>query len=539
MVTDKTAKVSWSRVNVSIRQLVADRIEKIDDNPNIGTGVGQIAYHGSWTLAPGTSSDPRYLNNDHYDSSSVKTDYFEMQFKGAKIDIYSTVASHHGTGWASIDGGAESKVNYKATQRAEQVLLWSSPILANREHLLKIRVGGDGVVTADRFDVSVSDKPDVVTATVKEVTATFSQLTVKLEDMGTSIILPESVRLTIDSTLADSVATKVGVITTVTYNPTSSFAPGTTHALRIEAKDSAGTSITNLSTFTLPPLPFPLAGLGGPVSTAGRWGFRQIWNAGRADAISSAVEIALKANRVGFLGKVDDEAVSTVNYVLSSSPGTAGLFPDPLPLPAETAGLTTSDFVVVAAASVKIPHPGDWTIGVHADDAFSLRFIGAPVDSVNGTGARDDYFTEYMSFLNPGETMTRGVLKGLAAGIYSLEFIGFQRARGAHFEIYATGGAYADDAATDQWQLIGSVGGLEIVSGVKLTATTIKKTLDQMTIDFNTPLPDGQHQLLESSDLVTWQIVAGVTLTKTGDHSARISVNNVTGANRYYRVRHL
>lgn len=538
VATDRTGKSSWATVNVSVRELVADRIEKIDDTRDEGTGLGQIRYVGAWTLAQGTPSDPRFLNNDHYNASNNRNDYFEVRFKGVKIDVFGTVASHHGNGWATIDGGAESKVIYKAAQRAEQVLVWSSPILANREHVLKIRLAGDGVVTADRFDVSVSDKPDVVAATVKEVLATFTNLVVRLEDSATSVVVPDSVQLTVDDAPASATTSKSGGLTTAIHKPSVPYLPGSTHALRVIVRDQSGLSITNLSTFTLPAPPFPLTGLGGPGSTAGRWGFRQIWNAGRADAVSSAVEIAQRAGQPGFTGKRQDDAVPTVNFGLAASPGTPGLFPDErIPLPAESAGLTPSDFVVVARAAVRIPRAGDWTLGVHSDDGFALRFIGAPFDSVSGTGTRDDAFPEYLVFPNPGETITRGVLKGLRAGTYGVEFIGYQRTGGAHFEIYAAEGAWDDDAATDQWRLIGGSEGLEIVSDVPLSVSRLSRTGTTLTVDVTTPDPAATHQLQESSDLAVWNVVPGAVFSRTGDTAVRVVVSGVTGDSRFYRIR--
>ncbi|MBL9136136.1 MAG: hypothetical protein JNK85_09725 [Verrucomicrobiales bacterium] len=536
-VTDRTGKMAWNTVNVSVRELVADRIEKIDDERDIGTELGQIQYVGAWTLAPGADSDPRYLHNDHYNASNNRNDYFEVRFKGVKVDVFATVASHHGTGWASIDGGAETKVIYKAAQRAEQVLVWSSPILPNREHVLKIRLAGDGVVTADRFDISVSDKPDVVTATVKEVVATFSNLVVRLEDTATSVVTPGSVKLTLDGVVATVTSSKAGTTTTATHVPAAPFVAGSTHLLVVDAQDGAGTPITHSSTFTLPAPPFPLAGLKGPSSSAGNWGFRQIWNGGRADSVSSAVEIAEKAALAGFAGKVSDASVPTVHHALSSNPGTAGLFPDPLPLPAESEGLAVSDFVVVARANVKVPRAGDWTLGVHSDDGFALRFIGAPFDSVNGTGVRDDDFPEFMTFLTPGETATRGILKGLKAGTYAIEFIGYQRAGGAHFDIYVAEGAFEDDSATDQWLLIGDAGGWEIVSGVSLRATSVRKQGDSVVIDFATPTPEGAHAVEQSDDLKSWQTATGAVVTKTGESSARATIAGSNANSRFYRLR--
>lgn len=538
VVTDRTGKSSWASVNVGVRELVADRIEKIDDTRDEGTDLGQIRYVGAWTLAQGTASDPRFLNNDHYNAGNNRNDFFEVKFRGVKIDVFATVASHHGNGWASIDGGAESKVIYKAAQRAEQVLVWSSPILANREHVLKIRLAGDGVVTADRFDVSVSDKPDATAATVKEVTAGFARLVIRLEDTATSVVLPESVRLTVDDAPAAATTTKTGAITTATHLPPAAYAPGSTHALRVVARDQSGLSITNLSTFTLPAPPFPLGGLGGPGSTPGRWGFRQIWNAGRADAVSSAVEIALKAGQPGFAGKVQDDAVATVNFGLAASPGTPGLFPDDrAPLPAEASGLGASDFVVVARAALKIPRSGDWTLGVHSDDGFAMRFLGAPFESASGNGVRDEAFPEYLVFPNPGEAVTRGVLRGIQAGTYGIEFIGYQRTGAAHFEIYAAEGAWEDDLETDLWRLVGGPDGLEIVASVPLSISGVRAEANTLILDCLTPNPSATHELQESGDLVNWKAVQGVAFSRLGDSGLRAVLTPAPGPAHFYRLR--
>ncbi len=539
VATDKTAKVAWSTVNITVRELVADRILKIDDTADEGTGLNQIRYVGTWNLAQGGASDPRYLNNDHYESNNNKNDYFEVRFKGVKIDVFATVASHHGTGMASIDGGAETKVNYKATQRGEQVLVWSSPILANREHVLKIRVFGDGVVTADRFDVSVSDKPDVTTAIVKEVTATFTNLIVRMEDVGASVVAPASVKLLLDGAVADiATPVKSGITTTIIHTPATPFQPGSTHALRVEAKDTAGTGITNDSTFTLPAPFFPLSGLGGPASTVGNWGLRQIWDAGRADAVVSAVEIAQKASQPGFTGQLQDTQVPSISLALTANPGAGALFTDHLPLPAEAGGLSTNDFVLVARARVVIPRSGDWTIGVHTDDGFALRFVGAPFESVSGNGVRDDDFPEYMAFPNPGNSSVRGVLKNLTAGQYDIEFIAYQRAGGSYYEVYAAEGAFVEDVETDQWQPIGAPAGLQVVAGpsIPLTIRTIVKAQDQITIDFDTPSPSGAHDLWESADLKSWQSVPSAVYKAQGGNRVRATVPSLTVATRFYRL---
>jgi hypothetical protein len=535
VATDKSGKVAWVSANITVRELVADRIEKIDDTRDEGSTLGKIRYVGSWNLAPGNASDPRFLNNDHYNLGTGNRDYFEVRFKGVKIDVFATVASHHGTGMASIDGGPEVKVVYKAAQRKEQVLVWSSPILANKEHVLKIRVVGDGVVTADRFDISVSDRPDVATAEVQSIA--FDRVVLRMTDVGASVVDPVSVSVSLDGLPITVSAQKSAGITTITVVPATPFAPGSVHTAVVQAKDATGASVSRELAFTLPAPYFPLTGLGGPAGTAGNWGVRQIWNAGRIDAVVLATDAALAATRPGFAGKVHETQVPFINFALSSNPGSGGIMPDDQPLPAEAVGLTPNDFAIVARARVKVPRSGDWTIGVHTDDGFALRFIGAPFDRVSGNGLRDEDFPEYMAFpTESGNSNTRGVLKGLRAGEYEIEFIGFQRVGGAQFEIYAAEGAFAEDSESDQWQLIGAPGGWEILSSVSFRVTRIAAANGQVVIDFDSPVPSGGHQLQESTDLRNWTATPGAVFSTTAGNGVRATAP-VSGATaRFYRV---
>ena len=536
VATDRTSMVGWATVNFAVREFVADRIDQIDDTADEGAGLNQIAYNNTWNLAQGNVNDPRFKNNDHY--SDVRNAYFEVRFTGVKIEVFATVASHHGSGVATIDGGTEYTVSYKAPQRKEQALVWSSPILPNREHVLRIRVAGNGVVTADRFDVHVSTKPDVDRATIKKVTATLTGLAVEVEDAGTSVVDPSSAKLLVDAASVTATVVKAASTTTLTHASAAAFQPGSTHTVKVDGKYLSGASFTVESSFTLPKPFFPLTGLGEPSSTAGNWGFRQIWNAGRADALVSAVDLALQASRTGFTGKIHDTTVPSINFAETTNPGTGGFIPDNLPLPAEAQGLTENDFVIVGRAKVRMPQGGDWTIGVHSDEGFALRFIGAPFASVSGNGERDDNFPEYIAFqTNTGDSNTRGILRGLTAGDYEIEFISWERVGPAFFEVYAAPGAFQEDAETDRWQLIGGPGGLQIIaSGPKLTAIGLSKANDRLTIDFLSPQPAGPHQLQESTDFKTWQAVSTATFQKTDGNNVRASVIGVTATARFYRL---
>jgi len=295
------------------------------------------------------------------------------------------------------------------------------------------------------------------------------------------------------------------------------------------------------SAFVVPKPPFPLTGLGEPGGSPGNWGFRQIWNGGRADALVSAVDIALAANQPTFTGRVHDTTVPFVNHALSSSPGTGGLFPEDQPFPAETEGLAVSDFVVVARAKVRIPRAGDWTLGVHADDGFGLRFIGAPFGSVSGNGMTDELFPEYlMQPVSSADSNTRGVLTNLAAGDYPIELVYWQRTGGAFVEVYAAEGAFVEDADTTAWALIGAPDGLELVADegppAQVSLGRLTFASSRVTLDFTSTRPTTQHQLLESTNLTSWQPVAAANFTTTGGNGVRVVVDGVSGAARFYRI---
>ena len=170
MATDQSGKVAFQEAHVFVRAMYADSVIKIDDTADIGTNVNQIIYYKDgcdfpsdsgclWNTAVNPPSDPRYMHNDHYDSTGDTNNYYQVFFRGVKIDVYSTVANYHGDGFASIDGGPETRVTFYAPQRAAQQFIYGSPVLSNGVHALKMRCANpsttNDTVTADRFDVQV------------------------------------------------------------------------------------------------------------------------------------------------------------------------------------------------------------------------------------------------------------------------------------------------------------------------------------------------------------------------------------------------
>ncbi len=483
----------------------ATRIVMVDDEADIGEGNNQITYSDGWTLAPGNENDPRFNNNDHY--SGNRDNWFELKFTGVKVDIYGTVASHHGTATVSIDGGTEEEISYRADQRGEQVLIWSSPELPNREHVMRVTVLGTGVVTADRFDIHVSDEASGDLAAVNRIDSSLGSMQIALKDFGESAVDPNSLELQIDGRVVNATVRKDGDTTTLSYAPQTPFAPGSEHRYQIGGVDTNGSVITGEGTFTIPEPPFSLRGLGGPKGRSGNWGVRQIWDAGLVNSLEGSVALSLTARQGDFGGKVHDTFAPVVNFAESTEPG-VGFFDDDEPLPAEADGLTPNDFIVIAHGFVRIPSAGDWTIGVHSDEGFALRFIGAPFSAVHGNGVIDEEFPEYMIHpINTTDSNTRGILSGIDAGIYEIEVIFWERGGAAQFEVYAAEGAFEFDEDADNWALVGSPDGLELIGAGEgvMTVTAFSQEGDQWIMDFISPEPDGIHALQQSVDLMDWE----------------------------------
>ncbi|MEM7386989.1 MAG: Ig-like domain-containing protein, partial [Verrucomicrobiota bacterium] len=321
ITVDGTGVVTADRFDVHVP---TTRIVQIDDEADIGEGLNQITYSEGWNLAPGNENDPRFMNNDHY--SGNRGNWFEVRFVGVQIDVYATVASHHGTGTATIDGGTEFEISYQTDQRGEQVLVWESPQLPNREHVLRVTVDGTGVVTADRFDIHVSDEGNADLAAVNRVDSSLSGVQLAWKDFGDSVVDPDSLELRIDGNEVEALISREGDVTVMVYTPATPYAPGSEHRYEVTGADTNGNPLTSESSFTIPTPPFSLQGLGGPKGRSGAWGFRQIWNTGGlVNGLAGALEVARESSSEGFAGTVFDSFVPAINFSEDPDAG-AGFF---------------------------------------------------------------------------------------------------------------------------------------------------------------------------------------------------------------------
>jgi hypothetical protein len=127
----------------------------VNDNTT-GTGDNQFEYNITWSYY--ASQGGAYLNDNHY--SAAANSYYQVRFKGSQVKIYGAKASNEGIAAISIDGGAETLVDCYSATRQDQVLLYTSPVLSNGSHIVKVRVTGTKnpassgyIIPADRVDI--------------------------------------------------------------------------------------------------------------------------------------------------------------------------------------------------------------------------------------------------------------------------------------------------------------------------------------------------------------------------------------------------
>lgn len=158
------------------------------DDSIIGTNQNQWNYTGSgWGHC--TSCNETNPSVSFYNASqswdNVTNDYVTISFSGVQFNLYGVTDPRDGINAVSIDGGPETNIDFYSPSRTGNVLLWTSPILSNSTHTLKLRVTGthnpsatDSYLILDRGDVLyISNLPNL--AVNLYLTATYqSNLTI-------------------------------------------------------------------------------------------------------------------------------------------------------------------------------------------------------------------------------------------------------------------------------------------------------------------------------------------------------------------------
>ena len=140
-----------------------EKIISVNDNVT-GTANGQFQYIGDWKYAAQTGA---FMNDNHWSNST--DDFFRVKFTGNQIKLYGAKDPSHGIAAVSIDDGDEVIVDYYAAERSDNVLIYTSPILKDGEHTLKVRVTGaknksasDKHITVDKVEIVELVEPEGV-----------------------------------------------------------------------------------------------------------------------------------------------------------------------------------------------------------------------------------------------------------------------------------------------------------------------------------------------------------------------------------------
>ena len=147
---------------IAVQQYVglAENVVQVND-ATVGTGLNQFQFSGSWQVDRPAGA---FKSDNHY--SDVYGAYYQVKFSGTRARVYGEKSPTLGRVGISIDGGAETIVDPYAASRVEQQLLYTSPVLSNAVHTVKVRLKSSknaaathGYISADRVDISVVTPP--------------------------------------------------------------------------------------------------------------------------------------------------------------------------------------------------------------------------------------------------------------------------------------------------------------------------------------------------------------------------------------------
>ncbi|MBV1853853.1 glycoside hydrolase family 2 TIM barrel-domain containing protein [Catellatospora tritici] len=129
----------------------------VDDRVT-GTGQNQFNYTGTWQSCTNCGAD-LYAGTNSW--SNTANNQVTVAFTGTQIRLYGVRDPRHGIAMVSIDGGTETAVDFYATARLGNTLVWTSPVLSAGAHTLRVRVTAtknsaatDTFVVPDRVDIT-------------------------------------------------------------------------------------------------------------------------------------------------------------------------------------------------------------------------------------------------------------------------------------------------------------------------------------------------------------------------------------------------
>ena len=361
-------------------------------------------------------------------------------------------------------------------------------------------------------------------AFVSDVRTSHEFVELDIDDLGSSVLDPNAVRLLIDDVdvTAEATVQKNGDITTIRHHQLLPFLSGTTHSYSLSARDNNQNDVRSAGQFTVetsfgrPFMPFdrhtgaPIALLGAEnIATYGNWGVRYIFTAGAITSSAEALALIQAAadDPDNFAGSLVDVAQPEINH---SDTGDRGLHTPDLPYPSEAvaAGCCGDNFIQYAVGYIQIERAGSYTIGTHTDDGFALRVHGWTFSEVHGNGQIDpDSHDSIVHLKATSDSDTRAIADDVQPGVYRVEFFWWENGVYDHGELYIAQGRFPNDANTTEWLPIGRVEtsgsstGVPGFDGVGVTVTSFNPGLVEDPIsnggnDFDrVPNPFGGNEI--------------------------------------------
>jgi len=135
------------------------------DDSLAGTAQNQFNYGAGWNHCnpcTSTSSPPLYMTSNSWagGTDAGTNESVTFAFTGTQLVFYGVKDPRNGIGAVSIDGGAETMIDFYASARAGDQAMWTSPVLAAAAHTFRLRAtrtksasSTGTTVTVDRVDV--------------------------------------------------------------------------------------------------------------------------------------------------------------------------------------------------------------------------------------------------------------------------------------------------------------------------------------------------------------------------------------------------
>lgn len=127
----------------------------------------------------------------------------------------------------------------------------------------------------------------------------------------------------------------------------------------------------------------------------------------------------------------------------------------PQPYLTNTGGTDDDNILTSAYGRIQVVEGGQYTFQVRADDGFALRIRGATFTGSGGDGYIDPFDSSTMVYPGgTGDANTRAVVN-LAPGEYDIDFINWEGAGGAYYEVTSAKGDFTA-GGTAQWLPVGA-----------------------------------------------------------------------------------